>query len=114
MPHDRDLATEYDICECVRLIEGFVRGLDFGDFVEDERTQSAVILQVLLIGEAAKKLSAGFRQRFPQIPWSEIMRMRDKLIHRYRTLRAGGDSPPTPSAPRPIPARRPPLELDGP
>lgn len=43
MPHDRDLATAYDICECVRLIEGFVRGLDFDDFVEDERTQSAVM-----------------------------------------------------------------------
>lgn len=90
MPRDRDLATAFDICECVRLIEEFVSGLDFDDFADDERTQSAVILQVLLIGEAAKTLSAGFRERFPQIPWSEIMRMRDKLIHHYegRDLRA--------------------------
>lgn len=36
-----------------------------------------------IIGEAAKQLSEAVRQQAPQIPWRNIARMRDKLIHHY-------------------------------
>lgn len=78
-----DPALVLDICEAARLIGRFVEGLDLADFLEDEKTQSAVILQLLLIGESAKKLSPTFRQHLPTVPWSRVGRMRDKLIHHY-------------------------------
>ena len=43
-------------------------------------------MQLLILGEAAKRLSSEFQDRHPEIQWSEIMRMRDKLIHHYEEI----------------------------
>ena len=47
------------------------------------KTQSAVMHQLLIIGEAVKRLSAEFRDTHPAIPWSQIAGLRDILIHHY-------------------------------
>jgi uncharacterized protein with HEPN domain len=83
MPLDADGSAVLDICEAAAKVEDFLEGQDLASFVRDAKTQSAVILQLLVVGEAAKRLSVGFRSRFPDVPWSKIMRMRDKLIHHY-------------------------------
>jgi uncharacterized protein with HEPN domain len=66
-----------------RRIREFVQGIDHAAFLADAKTQSAVIHQVLLLGEAAKRLSPEFCRLRQQIPWSEIARTRDILIHHY-------------------------------
>jgi len=66
------------------LILQFAEKMDFDAFRTDLKTQSAVIHQFLLIGEIAKLLSEDFRQSNPEVPWSAMARMRDKLIHHYR------------------------------
>jgi uncharacterized protein with HEPN domain len=86
MPPDRDPATVLDIVIAGRRIGEFVAGQSFENFAADYKTQSAVLLQLLIIGEAAKRLSATFREEHPAIPWSDIMRMRDKLIHHYEDI----------------------------
>ncbi|HEV2851562.1 MAG TPA: DUF86 domain-containing protein [Thermoanaerobaculia bacterium] len=67
----------------------FIGDQDFESFYDDAKTQSAVVLQILILGEASKRLSPGFRDRHPEIPWSDIMRMRDKLIHHYEGMDPG-------------------------
>lgn len=52
-------------------------------FLADYRTQDAVIRNLEVVGEAAKKVSPATRQRAPQIRWREVAGMRDKLIHEY-------------------------------
>lgn len=52
-------------------------------FLEDYKTQSAVLHQLMVIGEAVKRLSVEFRDDHPVVPWSLIAGMRDKLIHGY-------------------------------
>jgi uncharacterized protein with HEPN domain len=52
-------------------------------FLDDEKTQSAVVHQLMIIGEGTKRLSDAFRDSHPQIPWRDIARMRDRLIHHY-------------------------------
>lgn len=42
-----------------------------------------MIRQLEIIGEASKKLSKEFKEKYPQIPWRDISGMRDKLIHDY-------------------------------
>jgi uncharacterized protein with HEPN domain len=52
-------------------------------FLSDSKTQDAVIRNLEVIGEAAKRLSETSRQAAPLIPWKQIAGMRDVLIHNY-------------------------------
>ncbi len=73
-----------DMKRAATLIREFADQMSFDEFRADLKTQSAVIHQFLLIGEVAKRLSEDFRKSNPEIPWSAMARMRDKLIHHYR------------------------------
>lgn len=70
------------ILESITKIESFVVGLDKESFLTDAKTQSAVIMQLTLIGEVAKKISAK-TQKTINLPWKDISSFRDRAIHRY-------------------------------
>ena len=57
------------------------RGRDV--FESDSMVQDAVIRNLEVIGEAVKSLGESFRGQHPEIPWSSIAGMRDRLIHHY-------------------------------
>ena len=84
MPSEKNLAVVVDIVTAARQILRFVEGMDLDEFRRDPKTSSAVILQLLIIGEASKRLPGEFHEEHREIPWSDIMRMRDLLIHHYR------------------------------
>lgn len=75
-----------DIVECSRRVLDYTRGMSLDDFVQDTRTYDAVLRNLEIIGEAAKRLPEEVRQQHPQIPWRQISRFRDRLAHGYRTL----------------------------
>lgn len=79
----RDEATLLDIAKAARSVQIFIRGLDKESFLTDYKTQSAVLYQIVVTGEAVKRLSHEFRENHPGIPWSLIAGMRDILIHGY-------------------------------
>ena len=79
----RDSATLLDILKAARLAIEFREGMEKRAFLNDPKTQSAVLHQLLILGEAAKRLSAEFREQHPGISWKKISGMRDKLIHEY-------------------------------
>ena len=58
---------------------------DIGEaaFSADWRTHSLVVHQLIILGEAAKRISPEFRDSHPEIDWQGIAGMRDKLIHGY-------------------------------
>ncbi|MFH0772083.1 MAG: DUF86 domain-containing protein [Candidatus Omnitrophota bacterium] len=72
-----------DILGAIKAIEGFVKGMEFEDFEADDKTSSAVIKKLEIIGEAAKKMPDSIKKKYPAIPWKEMAGMRDKLIHFY-------------------------------
>lgn len=78
-----DEATVLDLVRAARLVVEFRSDLDKPTFLTDLKTQSAILHQVLIFGEAAKRLSDDFRTRHPTIPWKLMAGMRDKLIHAY-------------------------------
>lgn len=82
----RDEAVLMDIVEAARQIRTFVRRETRSSFHEDTLVQSAVLHQLLVLGEAAKRLSDAFRMQHPAVPWSRMARMRDRLIHGYDTI----------------------------
>lgn len=65
---------------------GFVDGLSKGNFLEDKRTQQAVIMSLIIIGEAATKVMDGyadFAQEHAQVPWRSMRGMRNRIAHGY-------------------------------
>ncbi len=75
--------TLLDLLKAARLVIEFMGGSGLPAFLRDLKTQSAVIHQLLLVGEAVKRLSSAFRSGHPGVPWKTIAGMRDKLIHQY-------------------------------
>jgi uncharacterized protein with HEPN domain len=72
-----------DISERIEKIERFIDGMSYGEFVEDEKSVSATIREIEVIGEATKKIPNEIREQFNDLPWSLMAKMRDKLIHWY-------------------------------
>jgi uncharacterized protein with HEPN domain len=79
----RDEATLLDIATAARLVLEFKEGMDKAAFLGDVKTQSSVLHQLMVMGEAVKRLSDDFRTRHPEMPWPLMAGMRDKLIHGY-------------------------------
>ena len=79
----RDDAALIDILKAARLVQEFVESYDRPAFLADAKTQSAVLLQLLIVGEAVKRLSEAFRRQHAAVPWTQIAGMRDVLIHHY-------------------------------
>lgn len=79
-----------DILESIEKIEEFIEGMDFDKFQSDDRTSSAVLRKLEIIGEAVKQLPDEIRDSYKKIPWKEMAGMRDKLIHWYFGVMKGG------------------------
>ena len=60
-----------------------VECLDYDAFQSNEEKVLAAIRVIEVIGEAAKKIPSSVRDSHPEVPWSGLARMRDKLIHVY-------------------------------
>ena len=80
--------TDYlgHMLEAIRLASSYVDGLDNDGFLADRRTQQAVILNIVVIGEAATRLAAEhpeFVQRFSDVPWKSMRGMRNRMAHGY-------------------------------
>jgi uncharacterized protein with HEPN domain len=79
----RDAIIIDDIIHAARLAIEFTAGLDQQAFLSDLKSQSAAIHQLLVMGEAVKRLSLGYRESHPDVPWKLMAGMRDVLIHGY-------------------------------
>lgn len=79
----RDEAVLVDMIAAGERAQSFVVGMDRAAFLADLKTQSAVLHQLLVLGEAVKRLSESFRAAHPDVPWNLVAGMRDKLIHHY-------------------------------
>jgi uncharacterized protein with HEPN domain len=78
---DADFLT--DIKESIHRINMYTKGMDYEAFLEDIKTQDAVVRNLEIIGEATKSISEELKQKYPQIPWKGLAGVRDKLVHHY-------------------------------
>ena len=82
MPRD-DSAYLLDMLLAARDGLSFTEDLSYEDFLRDRRTQLSVLKAVEIVGEAAARLSEDARRAIPDIPWREIVGMRNRLVHGY-------------------------------
>lgn len=72
-----------DILDCIERVEEFVGDMNFDEFLADDKTSSAVVRKLEIIGEATKNIPKSITQKYDEVPWKEMARMRDKIIHFY-------------------------------
>jgi len=72
-----------DTQEAIHRIEAYTAAMRYEEFLEDMKTQDAVIRNLEIIGEATKNLSTELRQQHPGVPWKAMAGVRDRLIHDY-------------------------------
>jgi uncharacterized protein with HEPN domain len=79
----RDETYLLDILIAARKALKFVEGIDQNKFEDNEMIQNAVIRPLEIIGEASARVSKDFRKAHAEIPWREMVGLRNRLVHEY-------------------------------
>ena len=85
---NRNLTATMDIHNACQNILNFTDGFNLDSFSQDMKTLYAVLHQLLIIGEAAKRISNDFKEKHSEIEWGKMAKMRDKIIHHYTNVDA--------------------------
>jgi len=72
-----------DISNAILDIRSFVQDMSADAFMADKKTVNAVVRSLEVIGEATGKIPKDIRLEYPDIPWDEIIGMRNRLLHEY-------------------------------
>lgn len=81
--HSRDRGRLEDILRYGRNVESIVRGITFDEFAQDIRTYYSTMKNLEIIGEAANMLTRHFKETYNDVPWRQIVGMRNVLVHGY-------------------------------
>lgn len=82
----RDSSFLNDILEATRKIEDIIRATSEQSFLGDAVQQAAVLHHLTVIGEAINRLSMQVRDRHPEVPWHQIVSVRNRIVHAYFDL----------------------------
>lgn len=80
---NRDLTRFHHMLDCAKAICQFSTGRTRQDLDSDRIFASAIMREFEVLGEAANAISSHTQSRFPEIPWKEVIGMRNQLIHAY-------------------------------
>ena len=83
MSKREELLLLTDILNAGRKILRFSKGMNYSEFLGDEKTHDACIRNFEIMGEAAKYISEETRFSNPEISWRKISGYRNLLIHEY-------------------------------
>ncbi len=79
----RDLQFLLDMLQSAELILTYTAQCSKDEFIANVQLQDSVIRRLLVIAEAAKRVSDTTRQALPNVSWQEINGMRNRLVHDY-------------------------------
>jgi len=71
------------ILDAIHRIEEYTTGVQYEGFMNNNLVQAGVMREIEIMGEAAKRLTNEFKEKYPDVPWKKVAGMRDKLIHGY-------------------------------
>ncbi len=72
-----------DILDAIDKIDEFIGNVDYGEFIQDDKTSTAVVKKIEIIGEAIKNIPKEVKVEYKTIPWKDIVGMRNKITHNY-------------------------------
>lgn len=72
-----------DILDAIAEIQKFTHGMAYEVFCEDDKSIRAVEMNFIIIGEAANQIPEEIEEKYPEIPWSLMRAMRNRIVHAY-------------------------------
>ena len=79
----KDIDRLFHIEESINHVMDFLEGKAFEDMKDDVMCFHAVVFNIMIIGEAANMLTKEFREKHSEVPWRNIIDMRNVLVHGY-------------------------------
>lgn len=80
---NRSMTSLIDIIESMNRIDTYILGVEYDSFLNNQMLIDAVIRNLEIIGEAAKNVSNDVQGKYPDIPWRNMIGLRNILIHQY-------------------------------
>ena len=80
---DKDLSYLVDIFDCVEDVIAYTSDISIHDFEKEKMRRLAVERQLEVIGQAANRVTENGQNQLNQIPWSQMIGLRNKLAHDY-------------------------------
>ena len=74
------------IIDEIEYLQNNSTDLEFDKFTEDETLKRAFVRSIEIIGEAVTKIPADIKEKYKEVPWSEMAGTRNRLIHAYMTI----------------------------
>lgn len=78
-----DLIYVRHILDAIEKIERYLNGASYESFLDNEMMIDAIVRELEIVGEAAGNLSEEFQKKYPELPFDEMIGMRNRLIHEY-------------------------------
>ena len=78
---DKELLS--DILNSIEKIETYIENINYTSFLNDPKTQDAIVRNIEIIGEAANNITDKTKDNYNLIPWNKIKGTRNRLIHNY-------------------------------
>ncbi|MDJ1168503.1 DUF86 domain-containing protein [Roseofilum sp. BLCC_M154] len=82
----REIHYLLDMLNAAKLAQEFALGIGWEEFQADLMRQAAITREIEIIGEAARRISEESQAEVPEIPWHQIIGMRNRIVHEYDRL----------------------------
>jgi uncharacterized protein with HEPN domain len=82
----RELLLIGEMIEAAEQAQSLVSGADLETLAADRQRRDALLWNFTVLGEAAAQLDADVTERFPEIPWAQPARLRNRIVHGYWSI----------------------------
>ncbi|SDM50228.1 HepT-like ribonuclease domain-containing protein [Halarsenatibacter silvermanii] len=83
---DRDADALEDILYSIDLLKKYSAGLSEEKFYKNQEKQDLIVHRLEIIGEASSRISDEIKDKYDDIPWEDMINMRNILIHQYDNI----------------------------